>query len=200
MEAMNYWKALGAAIALLVTGAAIVAAWHAFFWLGLGLALGVGAAALAVVIRLFGWAWVGLERARLLATQRKTAEARRALIPEGFIGAQLARPEQAGHYHVWSFKQEWPTPRQLPTTVQEVPALALSEPAGADLPRAEPFSRLVSRIAPGHLILGFNTAGAIPGDLSDLLSTAIVAGLARARRRRSGLFVHKSSRLAASRF
>ncbi len=55
----------------------------------------------------------------------------------------------------------------------------LAEPAPAaellpTLPRAEPFYRIREQIAPGHLILGYNVAGAIPGDLTDLLSTAIV--------------------------
>ncbi len=57
----------------------------------------------------------------------------------------------------------------------QAPALAApGVEAAPTLPRAEAFVRIAREIFPGHLVLGYNVAGPIVGDISDLLSTAII--------------------------
>ena len=55
-------------------------------------------------------------------------------------------------------------------TFPEIDAPALMP----ELPRSLPFSTIIREVAPGHVCLGCGAAGAIYGDLDDLLSTAIV--------------------------
>jgi hypothetical protein len=68
------------------------------------------------------------------------------------------------------------TPKLIehPTRVLEAdPVLSLPAPAHV-LPYAPPFNQIAHHIAPGRLILGYNMQGPIYGDVTDLLSTAIV--------------------------
>jgi hypothetical protein len=64
-----------------------------------------------------------------------------------------------------------------PVTIKEYnagAAAALPAPSGALYPVAPPFASVKSLIRPGRLVLGYNTQGAITGDVSDLLSMAFV--------------------------
>jgi hypothetical protein len=101
-------------------------------------------------------------RADLKREEVEAAKVRRHLIPADYIGAQLRQVDERGLYHVWL------QPGTINNYGAEVEALPLA------LPRAEAFATIVYEITPGHLILGYNLAGKIRGDLTDLLSTAIV--------------------------
>ena len=97
------------------------------------------------------------------------ARSQRGLIPAGYIGAQLYRAQDTALYQVWGeIQRKYTTPAVTVREEADAPALLPT------LPRAEPFSRLLPEIERGHLILGYNLDGAIAGDISDLLSTAIV--------------------------
>lgn len=59
------------------------------------------------------------------------------------------------------------------TLVTQAPLQALPAPTTL-LPQAPTFRSIASQIQPGRLILGFNSQGAIYGDVSDLLSMGVV--------------------------
>lgn len=159
-------------------------------WLALLVNSWVAWAFLLVLVAWFGWEcwrWWQLEQAsaRLAAldlakveaetrmmqadadlreVQVKTAAARVQLIPDGYIGTMTPAPRPL----VWTYKQEV-SPAVV--KVQEEAAQSMIAPA---LPSAPAYPYLLREIRAGHLILGYNLAGAIAGDLVDLLSTAIV--------------------------
>src|SRR5260221_10727945 len=82
-------------------------------------------------------------------------------------------------YHASAYHVAAGTPTKYieaaPTRVVETdPILALPAPLIPRLPVAPSVNQIASQIAPGHLILGYGMQGAIYGDVTDLLSTAIV--------------------------
>jgi hypothetical protein len=174
MQTRTMWLGVVPIVALALVLLAQAAVWLAIVLGILAAALGLGYGALRLGWRGFLVVYAGVLDARerraevahveaeadLKREEVEAAKARRHLIPGEFIGAQLSQP---GQYHIWGNGQVKVTPVE-----EEAPSVL---PA---LPRAEPFAAIVQSIRPGHLVLGYNLAGAIAGDISDLLSTAII--------------------------
>lgn len=95
---------------------------------------------------------------------------------------------QEGHYpalryrdgHIEKLEEVYPfpnvttySPRTVSPALSPPTSVIDAAPALPPLPSAPPFAAIAHQISPGHLVLGYGSAGRIGGDISDLLSTAI---------------------------
>jgi hypothetical protein len=67
-----------------------------------------------------------------------------------------------------------PTVAALPAPLQPSEVRPIEDKGHLILPTAPPYRTIAHLVAPGRLILGYSVNGAIYGDITDLLSTAIV--------------------------
>ena len=105
------------------------------------------------------------------------ARAQRALIPAGYVGAQLYRPEHTNLYHLWTYKQE-----VSPAVVKVAEDVAQAAIAPA-LPRAASLYDLLPTLdaAQGRILLGFDGDGPIWLSVDELLSVAMAGNSGRGK-------------------
>jgi len=107
------------------------------------------------------------------------ARAQRGLIPQGYIGAQLYRPEHANLYHVWGEVEQ---KISVPVRVQEETTPALPAPEQG-LPTAASFVEALGVLseAKGRVLLGYDTEGPIWLGVDELLSVALAGNSGRGK-------------------
>jgi hypothetical protein len=161
----------GGIIGLVVAAFLIVFLLHFSGLLGVLLVILLCAGTLAGCVKLAAWAWWAWKSPHVFY-ENEQKQVRVVVSREGTWTA-LDKPVlpaglQTLNYHAPQLAAPASTPALLPAAGE------LESAPAPGLPRAEPFWRIREAISPGHLILGYNLDGAIPGDISDLLSTGII--------------------------
>ena len=136
-------------------------------YLGLLVVILATLGAIALLGKLGAWVYWGWKGPRVI--YESEARPARALVDSQGGITVLSHAPYPPHLQTLNFHEAIARP-----AISPVLPIAPVVDAAPPLPTAQPFSTIVREIAPGHLILGYNLAGKVVGDITDLLSTAIV--------------------------
>jgi hypothetical protein len=111
-------------------------------------------------------------RAALKHAEVEAARARVHLIPEGYVGAQLADPAETSLYHVWTFRQD-----RSPSLVHVAPETIVEELPPPALPGPTDLSHLLGtfRPSPAQILLALTAQGLVTCSLEGISHVALAA-------------------------